>query len=101
MIATKLHIHDEEVTPNMDLYHLIKSHLEKSLKRLRTNYVDLYYLHRVNEFVPVEDVAAVMGKLIDEGLIKGWGLSQVDVDTLDKAHRVTPVTAVQNLYNIL
>lgn len=101
VIATKLHIHDEEITPNMDLYHLIKSHLEKSLKRLRTDYVDLYYLHRVNEFVPVEDVAAVMGKLIDEGLIKGWGLSQVDVDTLDKAHRVTPVTAVQNLYNIL
>lgn len=101
VLATKLHIHDEEVTPDMDLYHLIKSHLLKSLKRLRTNYVDLYYLHRVTDLVPVEDVAIAMGKLIDEGLIKGWGLSQVDVDTLDKAHQITPVTAVQNLYNIL
>ena len=72
MLATKLHIHDEEVTPDMDLYHLIKSHLLKSLKRLRTNYVDLYYLHRVTDLVPVEDVAIAMGKLIDEGLIKGW-----------------------------
>lgn len=101
VLATKLHIHDEEVTEDMNLYDLIKGHLLKSLKRLRTEYVDLYYLHRITELVPVEDVASVMGKLIDEGLIKGWGLSQVDVDTLDKAHKITPVTAVQNLYNIL
>lgn len=101
VLATKLHIHDEEVSENMNLYDLIKGHLLKSLKRLRTDYVDLYYLHRITELVPVEDVASVMGKLIDEGLIKGWGLSQVDVDTLDKAHKITPVTAVQNLYNIL
>lgn len=101
VLATKLHIHDEEATEDMNLYDLIKGHLLKSLKRLRTEYVDLYYLHRITELVPVEDVASVMGKLIDEGLIKGWGLSQVDVDTLDKAHKITPVTAVQNLYNIL
>lgn len=101
VLATKLHIHDEEVTEDMNLYDLIKGHLLNSLKRLRTDYVDLYYLHRITELVPVEDVASVMGKLIDEGLIKGWGLSQVDVDTLDKAHKITPVTAVQNLYNIL
>ena len=101
VLATKLHIHDEEVTEDMNLYDLIKGHLLKSLKRLRTEYVDLYYLHRITELVPVEDVASVMGKLIDEGLIKGWGLSHVDVDTLDKAHKITPVTAVQNLYNIL
>lgn len=101
ILATKLHIHDEEVSENINLYDLIKGHLLKSLKRLRTDYVDLYYLHRITELVPVEDVAVVMGKLIDEGIIKGWGLSQVDVDTLDKAHKVTPVTAVQNLYNIL
>lgn len=101
VLATKLHIHDEEVTEDMNLYDLIKGHLLKSLKRLRTEYVDLYYLHRITELVPVEDVASVMGKLSDEGLIKGWGLSQVDVDTLDKTHKITPVTAVQNLYNIL
>ena len=101
VLATKFHVHDEEVTPGYDLYTVIKSHLMKSLKRLRTDYVDLYYLHRINELVPVEEVAKVMGQLIEEGLIKGWGLSQVDVDALDKAHRITPVTAVQNLYNIL
>lgn len=101
ILATKLHIHDEEVSENINLYDLIKGHLLKSLKRLRTHYVDLYYLHRINELVPIEDVSVVMGKLINEGLIKGWGLSQVDVDTLDKAHKVTSLTAVQNLYNIL
>lgn len=101
VLATKIHIHNEEITDNYDLYELIKEHLLKSLKRLRTSYVDLYYLHRVTELIPVEDVAKVMGQLIVEGLINGWGLSQVDVKTLDKAHRVTPVAAVQNLYNIL
>lgn len=101
VIATKLHIHDEEVTSDMNLYDLIKKHLLKSLTRLKTDYVDLYYLHRITELVPVEDIAVVMGRLIDEGMIRGWGLSQVDVKTLDKAHQITPVTAVQNLYNIL
>lgn len=54
------------------------------MKRLRTDYVDLYYLHRLNEAVAVENVATVMGRLIDEGLIRRWGLSQVDVDTIEK-----------------
>ncbi len=79
----------------------IRSHLEQSLENLRTDYLDLYYLHRTNRNIPVEMVAEIMGGLIEEGLIGGWGLSQVSVETLDKAHRVTPVTAVQNLYNIL
>lgn len=74
VLATKSHINDEEVSPNMDLYELIKGHLKQSLIRLRTDYVDLYYLHRVNELVPVEEVAAVMGKLIQDGLIRGWGI---------------------------
>lgn len=101
VIATKLHIHDEELTEGYDLYEIIKSHLMKSLRRLRTDYVDLYYLHRINENVPVEDVAAAMGRLISEGLIKGWGLSQVGLAIIEKAHAITPLTAVQNLYNIL
>ena len=63
--------------------------------------MDLYYLHRVSRQVPLEAVATVMGKFIKEGLIRGWGLSQVDVGTLKKAHAVTPVSAVQNLYNML
>lgn len=99
VIATKLHIHDDEV--NQDMYEVCKKHLLESLKALQTDYVDLYYLHRVNLQVPVEDVAKAMGKLIEEGLIKGWGLSQVTKETIQKAHEVTPVSAVQNLYNML
>lgn len=100
VLATKLHICPEEVEGGT-VYEAVRRHLEQSLRNLRTGYVDLYYLHRVNEGVAVEDVAEAMGRLIDEGLIRGWGLSQVDVKTLDMAHNVTPVTAVQNLYNML
>lgn len=100
VLATKLHIHPEE-TADRSVYEIVKGHLERSMKNLRTDYVDLYYLHRVNEGVPVEEVAEAMGRLIGEGLIRGWGMSQVHVMTLDKAHSVTPVTAVQNLYNML
>lgn len=71
------------------------------LRRLQTDHVDLYYLHRINPDVPVEEVADAMGRLISDGLILGWGLSQVDVDTIEAAHKVTPLTAVQDLYNIL
>ena len=101
VIATKLHIHDEELVDDYDLYKLVRLHLDASLKRLRTDYVDLYYLHRVNELVPNEDIARVMGQLIDEGYIKGWGISAVDIDVIKQAHAITPLTAVQNIYNIL
>lgn len=100
VLATKLHIGTEELN-GKTLYEIIKLHLAKSMQNLRTDYIDLYYLHRVNEHIPVEDVADVMGRLTVEGLIRAWGLSQVDVSTLDRAHKVTPVSAVQNLYNIM
>lgn len=100
VLATKLHVGTEELN-GKTLYEVIKLHLLKSMENLRTDYIDLYYLHRVNENIPVEDVAEVMGRLIGEGLIRAWGLSQVDVSTLDRAHKVTPVSAVQNLYNIM
>lgn len=99
VLATKVML-DRSMTSS-NLYESIKSHLTASLKRLGTDYVDLYYLHRVASWVGVEEVARVMGRLIDEGLIRGWGLSQVSAETLKQAHEVTPVTAVQNLYNIL
>ena len=101
ILATKLHIHNDELNNQESLYDIVFRHLQQSLKNLRTDYIDLYYLHRINENIPVEDVAKVMGQLIQEGYIKGWGLSQVTVDTLDKAHHVTPVTAVQNLYSMI
>lgn len=99
VLASKLFVSPEEY--KTDLEAAIRSHLKKTLENLRTDYLDLYYLHRVHVEVPVEAVAKVMGKLIDEGLIGGWGLSQVDLDTLKKAHETTPVTAVQSLYNML
>ncbi len=99
VIATKMHINEGE--ENEDMYVVCKRHLEASLKSLQMDYVDLYYLHRINPKVEVEKVAQAMGKLIDEGLIKGWGLSQVNELTIKRAHEVTPVTAVQNLYNML
>ena len=100
IIATKFHPSLGNARQS-NIESVIRRHLEDSLKRLKTDYVDLYYLHRTERGLPVEEVARVMGKFIDEGLIRGWGLSQVDVDTLSRAHAVTPVTAVQNLYNIL
>ena len=101
VVATKLHISSEEYFEEKILYNIIRHHLEESMKNLRTDYVDLYYLHRYNEDIGMEPVAEVMGKLIQDGLIGGWGVSQVGIDLLKKAHETTPVSAVQNLYNIL
>ncbi len=70
------------------------------MKRLQTDHVDLYYLHRMSG-APVEKVAEAMGQLIDEGLIGGWGLSQVNVDIIDRAQKVTPLTAIQNIYSMV
>lgn len=82
------------------VYRNLKKHLEGSMERLQTDYIDLYYLHRMGS-VPVEEVAEAMGRLIDEGLIRGWGLSQVDVDIIDRAQKVTPLSAVQNIYSMV
>ena len=99
VLATKLFIGTGEA--RRSAYDALRKHLEASLKRLQTDYVDLYYLHRVNPDVPVERVAEGMGRLIDEGLIRGWGLSMVTVDFIDRAHKVTPVSAVQNIYSMM
>ncbi|MBQ2684174.1 MAG: aldo/keto reductase [Thermoguttaceae bacterium] len=97
VIATKLMLREPKVENVLDT---VRGHLEGSLDRLQTDYVDLYYLHRLCA-VPVEKIAEAMGRLIDEGLIRGWGLSQVDVDVIDRARRVTPLTAVQNIYSMV
>ncbi|MDO5114372.1 MAG: aldo/keto reductase, partial [Planctomycetia bacterium] len=101
VLATKFFLHPEDYENGASLYDSIRRHLEASMKNLRTDWVDLYYLHRVNELVPVEEVAEVMGKLIQEGRIKAWGLSQVSANDIAKAHAVAPVSAVQNLYSML
>lgn len=100
VIATKLHIPTEEAK-EFGVYATLKRHLEESLRRLQTDYADLYYLHRVNPEVPVEEVAEGMGRLIAEGLIRGWGLSQVPVEIIRRAHEITPVAAVQNIYSLV
>jgi len=97
VLATKLMLHGFGFG---SVYKSIRSHLEGSLDRLQTDYVDIYYLHRMSG-VPVEKVAEAMGKLMDDGLIRGWGLSQVDVDVIDRAQRVTPLAAIQNIYSMV
>ncbi len=97
VIATKLMLHG---FPVGSVYKTIRKHLEGSLDRLQTDFVDLYYLHRMSG-VPVEKVAEAMGRLMDEGLIRGWGLSQVDVDIIDRAQQVTPLAAIQNIYSMV
>lgn len=62
---------------------------------------NLYYQHRVNKNIPVEEVAGVMGKLIDEGKIRGWGQSQATEEEVRRAHAVTPITAIQSEYSMM
>lgn len=97
VITTKLMLHGIGFG---SVYKSVRSHLEGSLDRLQTDYVDIYYLHRMGG-VSVEKVAEAMGRLIDDGLIRGWGLSQVDVDVIDRAQQVTPLAAIQNIYSMV
>lgn len=78
----------------------IKSVVNGSLKRLRIETIDLYYLHRVDPNVPIEDVAGAVKDLIAAGKVKHWGLSEVSPNTLRKAHKVLPVTAIQSEYSM-
>lgn len=101
VLATKLFLERSEVYRDGSVYHAMRRHLEASMERLQTDMIDLYYLHRTSGGIPVEDIAEAMGLLIEDGLIRGWGLSQVDVDVIDRAHHVTPLTAVQNIYSMV
>lgn len=101
VLATKLFLDRSEVRSAGSVYDAIRRHLDSSLDRLQTDMVDLYYLHRTNGGVSVEEVAEAMGLLIEDGLIRGWGLSQVDVDMIDRAQRVTPLIAIQNIYSMV
>lgn len=74
---------------------------EQSLGRLGVDYLDLYYLHRRDRSVPIEETVGAMAELVSEGLVRGIGLSEVSVETYRRAHGIHPVTAVQSEYSLL
>ncbi|MFT3739669.1 MAG: aldo/keto reductase [Breznakibacter sp.] len=78
----------------------IKQAVEGSLKRLRTDVIDLYYQHRVDPDVPIEEVAGAVKELIGQGKVKHFGLSEAGVQTIRRAHAVQPVTALQSEYSL-
>jgi aryl-alcohol dehydrogenase-like predicted oxidoreductase len=78
----------------------IKQVVEGSLKRLKVDVIDLFYQHRVDPNVPIEDVAGVVKELIQEGKVKHFGLSEAGVQTIRRAHQVQPVTALQSEYSL-
>jgi len=78
----------------------LKRNCEDSLKRLRTDVIDLYYLHRYDPKVPIEDSVGALGELVREGKVRTIGLSETSADTLRRAHAVHPITAVQTEYSL-
>jgi aryl-alcohol dehydrogenase-like predicted oxidoreductase len=78
----------------------IKEAVEGSLKRLKTDVIDLYYQHRVDPNVPIEDVAGAVKELIQQGKVKHFGLSEAGAQTIRRAHAVQPVTALQSEYSL-
>jgi len=99
VITTKLRVNER--TSEKPAEQQIREHLEASLKRLGTDHVELYYLHRVNPNVSVEEVAEGMEKLIREGKVRGWGQSQSTPDEIRRAHAVIPLAAVQSEYSMM
>ncbi|MCD9015601.1 aldo/keto reductase [Parachryseolinea silvisoli] len=103
VIATKFLLTEKGTEYNTTgrLMQELRSRLENSLKRLGTDHVELYYQHRVNKDIPVEDIAYCMGEFIKEGKIVGWGQSQATAEEIRRAHAVTPLTAIQSEYSIM
>ena len=79
----------------------IRKSVEGSLKKLQTDHIDLYYQHRIDPKVEPEEVAGAMSELIKEGKILHWGISEVDEEYLRRAHKVCPVTAIQNRLSMM
>lgn len=108
VLATKFGIHFDmsSTATNKPLVpdsrpEVIRASVEVSLKRLGTDHIDLYYQHRLDPKIPIEEVAGVMADLIREGKITHWGLSEATEDTIRRAHAVCPVTAIQNRYSMM
>lgn len=108
VIATKFGIHFDMDSPQVNKPlspdsrpNVIRASLESSLLRLNTDHIDLYYQHRPDPAVPIEEVAATIADLIKEGKITHWGLSEASEDSIRQAHAICPVTAVQNRYSMM
>ncbi len=80
---------------------VIRKSIDGSLKRLQTECIDLYYQHRADPNIPVEDVAGVMQELMTAGKIKHWGISQATEQDIRRAHKICPLTAIQNRYSMM
>jgi aryl-alcohol dehydrogenase-like predicted oxidoreductase len=101
VIATKFGFRDGDVGKGLDSRpQRIRQVAEEALKRLRTDRIDLFYQHRVDPQVPMEDVAGTVRDLIREGKVKHFGLSEAGVDSIRRAHAVQPVTALQSEYSL-
>lgn len=107
-IATKFGIHFDMASPEVNKPlipdsrpEVIRASVEASLTRLGTDHIDLYYQHRTDPNVPIEEVAGVMADLIKEGKITHWGLSEATEETIRRAHDICPVTAIQNRYSMM
>lgn len=102
VIATKFGIQMENGKQVLDSKpETIRHSVEGSLNRLKVDTIDLYYQHRVDPNVPIEEVAGVVQDLIKEGKVKHWGLSEAGVETIRRAHAVHPLTAIQSEYSMM
>lgn len=101
VLATKFGVRIEGAKQIVDsTLNKIRESLEGSLKRLQTDCIDLYYQHRVDTNVPVEEVANLMSEFYKEGKIKAWGMSEAGVQSIKKAHAVFPLSVVQSEYSL-
>lgn len=103
IIGTKMGVsHNADRTLRLDSRpETIRKSLEKSLERLKTDYVDIYFQHRIDPDVEPEVVAETMGKLIQEGKIRAWGISKANEEYLRRANAVTPVSVIENRYSMM
>jgi len=101
-IATKFGIRIENGKQLLDSKSAtIRQAVEGSLKRLQVDVLDLYYLHRVDPEMEIEEVAATVQELIKEGKVRCWGLSEAGIQTIRRAHAVQPVAAIQSEYSMM
>lgn len=100
-VATKFGIQLRDFKQTLDSRpETIRRSVEGSLRRLRTDYIDLYYQHRVDRQTPIEDVAGTVAELVREGKVLHWGMSEAGVENIRRAHAVLPLTAVQSEYSM-